>query len=191
MGSGCRALGCQDEEAEIDVRNLVRLFLVGTLIGPFASALAQTAATQHARSTATIVQPLRIRKDSDLEFGTLVHPKSSASNIVTIDPATGSRALTGGGDAVLIPSPASRAAFTVSGAGGQVYSLTIPTTVTMTSGGDIITVTLTSTGAAGVFSGAIGETGATTIGIGGSFSVTNGQAAGTYSGSFNTTVAYN
>ncbi len=191
MGFGCRALGWQEKEAEIDVRKLVGLFLVDALCSVYAPAVAQSAGVQSARSSVTIVQPFRIRKNSDLEFGTIVHPTSPASNTVTIDPATGLRALTGGGNAVLVPSTASRAAFTVTGAGGQAFSLTVPMTVTMTSGADTMTVTLTSNGSSGVFSGAIGTTGTATIGIGGSISVSNNQASGTYSGSFNTTIAYN
>jgi Domain of unknown function (DUF4402) len=178
-------------DTAMNARQSSKVLFVGALMGFAPPVLAQSTASQSATGTTKIVQPITLTKVSDLAFGTLVRSTSISTNTVTVDPSTGARALTGSGDGVLVASTVSRAAFTVGGEGGQTFSVTVPSTFTMTSGANNITVTLATTGATGTISGTIGSAGTATIGVGGNFSANNAQAGGAYSGSFTTTVAYN
>lgn len=157
-----------------------------------APALAQTSATQSTTATAKIVQPITLTKNSDLAFGTVVKP-TSGTNTITINETSGTRTSGGGGDAALATSTTSRAAFSVGGEGGQAFSITVPSTATMTrsGGSETLTVNLTPTGTSGSLSGSLGSAGTATFGVGGNFDVGATTVSGSYSGSFNTTVAYN
>ena len=157
-----------------------------------APALAQTSATQSTTASATIVQPITLTKNSDLAFGSVVKP-TSGTNTVTINETTGARTKTGAGDAALATSTTSRAAFSVGGEGGQTFSITVPSTATMTrsGGSETLTVNLVKTGTSGTLSGSIGSAGTASFGVGGNFDVDSTTVSGAYSGSFNTTVAYN
>jgi hypothetical protein len=157
-----------------------------------APALAQTSATQSTTASATIVQPITLTKNSDLAFGTVVKP-TSGTNTITIDETAGTRTKTGAGDAALATSTTSRAAFSVGGEGGQTFSITVPATATMTrsGGSETLTVNLVKTAVSGTLSNSIGTAGTASFGVGGNFDVVSTTVSGAYSGSFNTTVAYN
>jgi hypothetical protein len=154
--------------------------------------MAQTSATQSTTATVKIVQPIALTKDADLAFGTVVKP-STGSNTVTISNASDTPALTGAGDGALAASTTSRAAFTVGGEGASTFSITVPASVTMTrvSGTETLAVTLTSSAASGTLSGSAGSAGTATFTVGGAFTVASTTVLGNYTGSFNTTVAYN
>jgi hypothetical protein len=162
--------------------------------GLASAASAQASATVSTTSTGTIFQPILLAKNTDLSFGTVVRPVSG-SGTVTVDPTTGARTLSGSG-ALLATGPnaaAARATYTVTGEGGQTFSITVPATFNMTrsGGSDTIQVTLTPTATTGTLSGVLGATGTTTFGVGGAIPVSNSTASGAYSGTFNVIVAYN
>ena len=173
-------------------RSLKIALAAAALAAIAAPAMAQTSATQSTTASATIVQPITLTKNSDLAFGTVVKP-SSGTNTITINETTGTRTLTGAGDAALATSTTSRATFTVGGEGGQTFSITVPSTATMTrsGGSETLTANLTGTAASGTLSGSIGSAGSATFGVGGNFDVASTTVSGAYSGSFNVTVAYN
>jgi len=159
-----------------------------------AEAHAQAQATQNTNSTATIFQPIQLAKNSDLSFGNIVRP-ISGDGTVTIDPASGNRTSTGP-LAIINTGPNStpgRASYTVTGEGGQSFSITVPASFNMTrqNGSETIQVTLSSTAGAGSLSGVLGTTGTATFGVGGTIPVTSGTASGAYAGNFVVTVAYN
>ncbi len=170
---------------------LIKITALLLCFGAASPALAQASASASTTGTTRIIQPITLTKVTDLAFGTLVRSTTASSNTVTVNPTTGSRALSGSGDGVLVTSTVSRASFTVGGEGGQTFSVTVPSTFDMTAGAGTITVDLTTSGATGTLSGSIGSAGAATIGVGGNFSVGSSQASGAYTGSFTTTVAYN
>jgi len=163
--------------------------LVLAMGGP---ALAQTSATQSTSVTTKIVQPITLSKGSDLAMGSIVKP-TSGSNTVSIDAASGVRALSGAGDAALAASTTSRAAYTVGGEGAQTFSITAPGSVNLTrsGGSEVLSVTLAKTASSGTLSGSLGSAGTATFGVGGSFAVTNTTVSGSYSGTFDVTAAYN
>ncbi len=170
-------------------RTALAVLAVSALAAP---ALAQSSATQSTTASVKIVQPITLTKDSDLAFGTVVRP-TTGSSTVTISNASDTPALSGGGDAALATSTTSRAAFTVGGEGGQTFSITVPASVTMTrsGGSETLNVTLTKSAPSGSLSGTMGSAGTATFNVGGALTVASTAASGNYSGSFNTTVAYN
>lgn len=177
-----------------NIMKSIRIALAGIAAAAALSstgALAQSSANVATTGSARIVQPIAITKNSDLAFGTVVRP-TSGSNTVTVDQTNGTRAISGGGDGVLVTSTVTRATYTVDGEGGQTFSISVPATFSMTgSTSGTITVNLTPTATSGTLSGAVGAAGTATFGVGGDFSLASTQATGQYTGSFTATVAYN
>ncbi len=178
------------------LRNLAltaALVLGGLTIATGASA--QASATQATNSTATIFQPIQLAKNTDLAFGTIVRPLSSAGS-VTVAAADGQRTSSGGialltGGSHTSPS---RATYTVTGEGGQTFNINIPAnfSMTRTGGSETILVTLAmSVTNPQTLSGTLGATGTLQFGVGGSIPVSNATQSGAYSGTFNVVVTYN
>ena len=133
--------------------------------------------------TATILAPISIFAVGDMDFGTMT-PTGTAGT-VTVTPA-GARSsvnvdLLGG-----VPSAAS---FDVTGDGNANYSITLPSSTTLSSGGDTMTVD-TFTDDAGA-SPILPSGGSDTFNVGATLNVGATQVAGTYSGTFAVTVHYN
>ncbi|SHN28939.1 DUF4402 domain-containing protein [Chitinophaga sp. CF418] len=164
------------------------LFLASLTLACFATA-ASAQETATATATATIVTPISITKDVDMNFGN-VAVRSSAGGTVVLTPA-GNRSATGG---VTLPTTATgtvtAASFTVNGTSGYTYAITLPSSVTITSGSNTMTVnTFTSDpNGAGTLTG-----GSETLNVGATLNVTAAQPAGTYVSAtpFNVTVNYN
>ncbi|THD65402.1 DUF4402 domain-containing protein [Phenylobacterium sp.] len=141
------------------------------------------------RFLATIIRSIAISKLSDLVFGRVATPPTGSGTVV-IDPSTGARSSSNGVATFASPVP-SRAAFNVSGEGGQAFSVTVPASFVM-SGPQSMTVT-TSSSVTGtpLLSGSLGSAGSFTFGVGGSAPISSTTPNGDYSGSFTVTVAYN
>ncbi|PUZ22822.1 hypothetical protein DCC81_20585 [Chitinophaga parva] len=146
--------------------------------------------TASATATATIVTPISIVKDVDMNFGN-VAVQSTAGGTVVLTPA-GVRTATGG---VTLPSTATgtitAASFTVTGTGNYTYSITLPSTaLTITSGANTMTVTNFTSDPLGVGTLAAGTQ---TLNVGATLNVSAAQAAGTYVSAtpFDVTVNYN
>ena len=167
-----------------------KLFIIFIAVAGFSvSSFAQVSA--NATSTATIITPIAITKEVDMNFGN-VAVNSTAAGTVILAPA-GTRTKSGG---VSLPSTAgtvTAASFTVTGASGYVYAITLPST-------DVILTrnTGTETMAANAFTSTPSATGTLTSGtstlaVGATLNVSAAQAAGVYvSGTaFTVTVNYN
>jgi hypothetical protein len=141
------------------------------------------------RFLATVIRSIAISKVSDLVFGRVAAP-ASGSGTVVIDAITGAQSSTNGVATFASPSP-SRAAFNVTGEGGQAFSVTVPASFVM-SGPQSMTVTTTSsvTGSP-LLSGSLGAAGSFIFGVGGSAAISSTTLNGDYAGSFTVTVAYN
>ncbi len=172
------------------VKRSLKILFATALVAIGAPAFAQASASQSTSGTTKVLQAISIAKNSDLAFGTVVRPTTS-SNTITINNTTGARTLTGAGDAVLVTSTSGRATYTVTGEGAQTFSISVPASFNMTSGANTITVTPSASAATGTLSGTIGSSGTATFGVGGSFTIANTQATGSYTGTFSATVAYN
>ena len=132
--------------------------------------------------TATLLAPISISSSGDMDFGTMV--TTGTAGTVTVTPA-GARSST---DVDLLGGVPSAASFDVTGEGANTYSITLPSSATLTSGGDTMTIDTFNHDAGGTptLSG-----GSDTFNVGATLNVGATQAAGTYSGTFSVTVNYN
>lgn len=148
---------------------------------------AQSTAT--ATATATVITPISISKNADMSFGNLAVQAGTGGTVV-LAPA-GTRTSTSG---VTLPSATgsvSAASFTVTGSGSSTYSITLPSTVTLTHTGGVETMTASSFTSNPSSTGAL-SSGTQNIAVGATLTVAAGQLAGVYtSGNFNVTVNYN
>ncbi|WP_293677256.1 DUF4402 domain-containing protein [uncultured Phenylobacterium sp.] len=136
-----------------------------------------------------VFRALSIAKTADLNFGRIQIPASGAST-VTLNASNGNRTVTGSGFGYPTPAP-TRAAFTVSGEGGQQFSLSIPATLVLTGPGSL-TVNLTDTAPnAPSLAGGLGSAGTYSFTVGGSFSLTNATPTGAYAGVLTVSLDYN
>jgi hypothetical protein len=143
-----------------------------------------------ATAAANVFRPIAISNPTSLVFGTVVRPRTGSGSVV-INASTAARTVSGGVAALSTPAP-SRASFTVTGEGGQAFSVSMPSTLIMTTTGASLTVALTtSAGPSQVLSSAVGSAGTYSFGVGGSLPVTSTTRTGSFKGSFAVTVNYN
>ncbi len=132
--------------------------------------------------TATILAPISISAAGDMDFGTMV--TTGTAGTVTVTPA-GARSSV---DVDLLGGTPAAAAFDVTGEGNANYSITLPSSATLTSGANTMTID-TFTDDAGANPRRPGG-GSETFNVGATLNVGATQAAGTYSGTFSVTVNY-
>jgi hypothetical protein len=181
---------------KISCRALIAFGLVASATG----AMAQSSATANGTATANVIRPITIVASRDLAIGN-VDPGAAIGTMVITGTAAGAASVTGG-----VTQPGSQkgtvtsAQFTVGGEGGFFYTLTIPTAPVTISDSATTPNTMTvstftsdvaTTAGAGQLSGSIGSAGTQTVSVGGTLNVGANQAAGSYTGSFSVTVAYN
>jgi len=152
-------------------------------------------ATTQASAEATIVTPISIVKDVDMNFGNVAVQAATGGTVVL---ATDGTRLPGGAGGVTLPivtGTVSAASFTVSGTAGYAYNVTLPSpsvTLTRSSGGQTMTAsnfTSDPTTNTGVLDA---TTGNQTLNVGATLNVAAGQVAGVYTcASFDVTVNYN
>lgn len=148
-------------------------------------------ATAQASADATIVTPISITKNVDMNFGNVA---VSAINPGTVILAPAGTRTTGGGGGVTLPATTgtvTAADFTVTGNGNYTYAITLPSSATLTRVGFTETMTantFTSTpSGTGTLSG-----GTQNLKVGATLNVAAAQVAGLYTcSSFNVTVNYN
>jgi len=164
----------------------VTLFAIAGFVAILGSPSDSRAATTSASATATVVTPMAISKNADLLFGKFVANTGGTVAMAT----TGTR--TAGGAVVLFSqgSTSNAASFAVTGEGAYTYAITLPAdgAVTLSSGGNNMAVNSFISNPSGT--GTL-TAGAQTLLVGGTLTVSNAQAPGSYSGSFNVTVDYN
>ena len=170
------------------MKQFSKLFFISVGMLLFASsAFAQVTAS--ATATATIVTPIAITKDVDMNFGNLAVNASVGTVVIT--PA-GARSATGGVSFLAAtPGTITAASFTVTGLAAATYSITLPVgAITISSGANNMTVdTWTSSPTpTGTLTG-----GTETLTVGATLNVGASQAAGTYISPtpFDVTVNYN
>jgi len=149
------------------------------------SVFAQATAT--ATASATIVTPISISKTTDMNFGNI----ATDGTVGTVILAPGStRTFTGGVTLPAATGTVTAASFTVAGSGSYTYAITLPSSVTITSGSDSMIVdTFTSTpSSTGTLS-----SGSQVITVGATLNLVASQAEGTYTSAtpFAVTVNYN
>lgn len=153
-------------------------------------AFAQSASTTGTGSI-TIVRPLTVTKNADLQFGTVVRPASGNGTVVVSN--AGARSFTGGITGLATGATPGAAQFTVEGEGGQSVSVTVPQTFQLVNGSDSLQVTTSNnlSGSTQTLSNGLGSSGNMTFKVGGSVPVSNGTPLGVYTGTFTVSASYN
>ena len=167
-------------------RTLITLALaVATLSAGNAFAQANSA-TATANANARVVAAIGLNKTADLNFGDVVAGASLGTVVMSFG---GARSATGGttlGNA----NGAAAAAFGVTGVAAATYAITLPGSPITISDGASHTMTV------GTFSGSkatgtLSGGGTDSFTVGATLNVAAAQVAGSYTGTFNVTVAYN
>ncbi len=167
------------------MKNLLTFAII--VLGFTATSFAQVTAT--ASTTATIITPIAIEKDIDMNFGNIAVSPTLGGTVVL--PTSGARTKTGGVTLPVVTGTVSAASFTVTGEGNSTYSITLPSSaITLTSPSGTMTVenfvsTPSNTGAL--------NNGSQEVKVGATLNVGAAQAAGTYTNesSLFVTVNYN
>lgn len=140
---------------------------------------------------ATAFRSISLAKTADLYFGRIVRPLSG-SGTVGLAASNAAKTYPVGVAWMNLPQ-ATRAAYTVTGEGGQTMSINIPSSFNMT-GPLSSTLTVTTNNnltATPTLSSILGNSGTYSFFVGGSFPISSSTQSGVYSGTFTVTVAYN
>jgi hypothetical protein len=174
------------------MKKVLVLFAVVVMITGFSTKV-MAQATENTAAAAKIVTPLSITETSSLHFGTMAILAGSPGTCVLS--TMGIRTQTGGVNLSVQAPAASNAAYNVSGAINTTYGITLPSTITVTSGAANMTINsiLARTASAGAngLTGTLSASGTDNFTIGGTLNVAAGQVTGIYTGTFDVTVAYN
>jgi len=142
-------------------------------------------------AVANVIRPISLTELTSLSFGMVARPRTG-NGTVTLDPATGTVTTTGTGTGVFASPASARASYTVSGEGGQTFSINVPPfSLNGPSGGTLPVTPSTFPAGAGTLGGNVGSSGSTTIYLGGSFPVSDTTPLGAYTGTLAITVQYN
>ena len=145
-------------------------------------AMAATA-TGTGDAKAKIVNPVEIQKTQDLNFGTML----GKANTVTVSSA-GARSASDGTGLVNDSNTPTAGILQVTGPNNQPITVTLPGSATVRSGNNSMEISNFSSPESGERT--LDGTGKLTINIGGDLAVTEGQAAGDYTGTYTITVTY-
>lgn len=155
------------------------------LLTPFTPAFGQGVCGTPPCGTGSGGKPIAISWVQDLEFGTLAGDGTFAGT-ATINPVSGTKTVSGGVyDFGGIHNPA---AFTVKGDKNAAFTVTLPGSIVLSSGGGNMILNNFTSNPSGF--GVFGNTGQATLTVGATLQVGAGQPAGTYTGVFTVTVDY-
>lgn len=161
--------------------NKTKFALLGVVAAAAMASTSAQAATQTASAEVDIVPAVTLAQNNALDLGIVA--TSGTAGTVTLPTGSDTRVCSTGVSCV---GTALRGRFTVGGAAsGYVVAINVPTSTTLTSGGNNMVLThtpsmtsFTSTGAPQIFF------------VGGSIPVAANQAAGTYTGTYNVSADY-
>jgi hypothetical protein len=161
------------------IQKLKAIVATTTLAALGLGATAANAATATADARAKILAQLTLNRLSHLEFGTIV--TGAAASTVAISSA-GVRTC---GVGLVCSGTTSAADFLIGGTTGQVVTISVPATVSLTSGLNSMTASLAPSAATTTL---VANAGA--FSVGGTLAVGANQADGDYLGTFTATVDY-
>ncbi len=167
----------------LKMKKVKSLLMATAIIAIATSANAQSTAT--ASASATIVTPISIVKDADLNFGNIAVTNVAGTVQMAAD---GTRYKTGGITLPVSTGTVTPAQFSVSGDGNHAYNVTLPTSVTINNGAESMIVDDFIHNATGSLTG-----GVESFKVGATLHVSGSQAAGQYQTAtpFTVTVNYN
>lgn len=164
-------------------RALVPLAAAATLLASAGNASAQACGTPPCGGGGG--PPITITLTQNLEFGTLAGD-ASASGTAVINATTGAKSVTGG--VFDFGGVSNAASFEVKGKPNTPYTIILPGSVTLSSGGNSMSLGSFTSNPSG--SGLLGSNGKTTLQVGATLQIGVSQPAGTYTGIFNVIVNY-
>ena len=136
----------------------------------------------------TVYRPIAVSSTANMAFGSIVKP-ATGSGTVTL---SNGNVLTTSSGTILTSTSHTVAGFSVTGEGGEAFTLTVPTTFVMTSGTNSLTVsTLPTASGTQTLSSSVGSAGSLTLAVGGTFPISTATVNGAYTGNLVVTVAYN
>ena len=112
------------------MKNLNKLIAASLMLVAFTTN-SNAQSTAYSSATATLLTPISIAKNTDLNFGTLA--ASATAGTVVIDYVNG-RTKTGGVKLLAGSAAEKTAVFTVTGEGTNTFSISIPSSITLTNG---------------------------------------------------------
>jgi len=183
-------------------RDEVRDFYIGADLGIAATGnsgaatsgfvISLPAGSMNGSAHANVLRPISLSKVSDLSFGSIAAP-SSGTATVTFSAVDAALEVTGAGARALSGTSATLAQYTVTGEGGQSFSIdmNVETPVMLNGPGSLSVMLNSNADASPVLSGSAGAEGSYSFRVGGSFSLSHDAPAGAYSGNFVVTVLYN
>lgn len=129
-----------------------------------------------------IAAPIQITKQLDLVFGRYATSETQGGT-VTINPATNGKTVTGGVQD--FGGPHQRAQFEITGDTDEAYSVTLPSQITISAGGNSMTVNAFTWAGTGLL-----EFDVDTLWVGATLNLSANQPPGLYTGQFTVTVEY-
>jgi hypothetical protein len=151
--------------------NTMRTMLIGAALGALLAgpAAAQASASAQATGSAEIIDPARISQESSLTVANVTRPTAGAKTAV-----------------------AGGASYTVTGQGGETYTISAPSSLKLVRAGgtEEIELTLTPSSTTGAFGGSSDRASAATIKVTGSAPVTSTTPTGLYQGEYGLTLSY-
>ena len=166
-----------------------RILALASLAALLAFGSETQAAQQSATASATIVTAVSIANTSStpLAFGTIA--PGAALGTVTVSPA-GVRSFDGG-VSLVNSGTVSAAPFAITGTGSLVCNITMPTSISIGDGASHSMTVDTFTSSLPVATTVTLSSGAASFSVGGTLHVAASQPAGSYTGTFDVSVAYN
>ena len=166
----------------------VTIILTGVILMSIASlsVKAQSSATAAGvDASATIVSPIAILKNIDLEFGRIITDADGGT--VVLQPAENAAPTYPDLPTQISTGDVTAAKFTITGDPAATYKITMPATISLLGTGDPMLITTTQSKLA---TGNVLVAGPNLLYVGGTLAVGASQAAGAYSAKFDVTVAY-
>ncbi len=166
---------------------LLNHLLVLTIVLLAGSAYGQV--TAKASATATVVAPISLSKVTDMNFGNVAVSSSGSGSVILTTADTRSTSGTG----VTLPATSgtvSAAAFTVAGAPGFTYSITLPGSCNLSDGSGH-SMTIGSFVSSPATSGTLSTSGTQNLKVSATLAVSAAQPAGTYVNSTGVPVTVN
>ena len=173
------------------INRAARVILAMVLATACHPALAASGNTASVTGTASAVvtQPITLKAISSLQFGTIAQPVAGGTLVLSPQSTITTTGDVGASRAIAQSTAPAPASFSVTGASGALFSVSGPTSVTLSNGSKTMTVSSFTINSS--FSGAqIGVNGSATFNIGATLTIGPAQAIGTYTGTFPITVTY-
>ena len=155
------------------MKNLAPVFTAILMMVVFATSV-KAQVTGTATGSVTIITPISISKTVDMNFGNIAASSALGTVVLATD---NTRSKTGGVTLPAVAGTVTAAQFTVNGLGTSTFSITLPSTYTITSGANTMNIdTFTSTPSG---SGAL-VSGTQTVKVGATIHISASQSAGAY-----------